>query len=170
MVSSGASPLGLLLHVTPHKDLSPVHVSVSCSLFYKDTSQIRWEPTLLCCAQLCPTPCDHLSPTRFLCPWDFFRQAHWSGSPFSTPNDLLNPGIKPGPLASPALAGRLFYYCATWEARTHSGDLILMYLPIWRCISKYSHLVWYCGMKTLIKNWGGDTVHPITAHTFFFFF
>ena len=26
----------------------------------------------------------------------------------------------------------------------------------------------YCGMKTLTKNWGGDTVHPITAPTIFF--
>ena len=31
---------------------------------------------------------------------EFSRQEHWSGWPFLSPGDLLNPGIKPG---SPAL-------------------------------------------------------------------
>ena len=38
----------------------------------------------------------------------FFRQEYWSGLPFSTPGDLPDPGIKPGSLASPALAGGFF--------------------------------------------------------------
>ena len=29
----------------------------------------------------------------------FSRQAYWSGLPFLSPGDLLNPGIKPGPPA-----------------------------------------------------------------------
>ena len=33
----------------------------------------------------------------------FFRQEHWSGLPFLTPGDLLNPGIETTSLVSPAL-------------------------------------------------------------------
>ena len=33
------------------------------------------------------------------------RQECWSGLPFPTPGDLPDPGIKPGSLVSPALAG-----------------------------------------------------------------
>ena len=46
----------------------------------------------------------------FVTPWsvasqaplstEFFRQDYWSGLPFPSPGDLLNPGIEPG---SPAL-------------------------------------------------------------------
>ena len=35
----------------------------------------------------------------------FPRQEYWSGVPFPSPRDLLNPGIEP---ASLALAGRFF--------------------------------------------------------------
>ena len=38
----------------------------------------------------------------------FSRQQYWDGLTFSTPGDLPNPGIKPGSLESPALAGRFF--------------------------------------------------------------
>ena len=38
----------------------------------------------------------------------FFRQEYWSGLPFPTPGDLLNPGIKHTSLAFPALAGEFF--------------------------------------------------------------
>ena len=38
----------------------------------------------------------------------FSRHEYWSGLPFPTPGDLLNPGIKPMSLASPALAGEFF--------------------------------------------------------------
>ena len=36
------------------------------------------------------------------------RQEYWSGLPFPIPGDLLNPGIEPTSLASPALAGVFF--------------------------------------------------------------
>ena len=36
-----------------------------------------------------------LQPTRLLCPWGFSRQEYWSGLPYPSPGDLLNPGIKP---------------------------------------------------------------------------
>ena len=49
---------------------------------------------------------------------EFSRQAHWSWVPFSTPGNLLDPGIKPTSLVSPALAGRFFTTNATWEAHS----------------------------------------------------
>ena len=36
--------------------------------------------------------------------------------PFPTPGNLPNPGIQSTSLVSPALAGRFFNICATWEA------------------------------------------------------
>ena len=36
----------------------------------------------------------------------FSRQEYWSGLPGPPPGDLPDPGIKPTPLRSPALAGR----------------------------------------------------------------
>ena len=46
----------------------------------------------------------------------FSRQAYWSGLPCPPPGDLPDPGIKPAPLMSPALAGGFFTTSATWEA------------------------------------------------------
>ena len=42
----------------------------------------------------------------------FSRQEYWSIPP---PGDLPHPGIKPGSLMSPALAGRYLTTSATWE-------------------------------------------------------
>ena len=39
---------------------------------------------------------------------EFSRQDYWSGLPFSTPWDLLDPGMEPASLVFPALAGRFF--------------------------------------------------------------
>ena len=38
----------------------------------------------------------------------FSRQEYWSGLSFPPPGDLLDPGIEPVSLTSPALAGRFF--------------------------------------------------------------
>jgi len=46
----------------------------------------------------------------------FSRQAYWSGLPCPPPEDLPDPGIKPAPFISPALAGGFFTTSATWEA------------------------------------------------------
>ena len=46
----------------------------------------------------------------------FFRQEYWSGLPFPTPGDLLNPGIELVYLASSALTGGFFTTSPTWEA------------------------------------------------------
>ena len=47
---------------------------------------------------------------------EFFRQEYWSGLPFLSPGDLLDPGIYPVSPAFPALAGGFFYHCATRKA------------------------------------------------------
>ena len=54
----------------------------------------------------------------FVIPWsvacqaslsmEFPRQEYWSGLPFPSPQDLLNPVIEPVSLVPPALAGGLF--------------------------------------------------------------
>ena len=38
----------------------------------------------------------------------FSRQEYWNGLSFPSPGDLLDPGIKPVSLVSPALAGGFF--------------------------------------------------------------
>ena len=59
------------------------------------------------CAQTCPTLCKPMDYIAHQAPLSmgFFRQDYWSGLPFLPPGDFLDPGIKPGSLVSPALAG-----------------------------------------------------------------
>ena len=52
------------------------------------------------------------------------RQEYWSGLPCPPPGDLPDPGIKPASPVSPALAGRFFCHCETWEA-PFEDDIIL---------------------------------------------
>ena len=56
----------------------------------------------------------------------FSRQQSWSGYLFPTPGDLPDPGIKPGSLTSPALAGRFFITNGPWEARDGLGDVVFI--------------------------------------------
>ena len=44
---------------------------------------------------------------------EFSRQEYWSGLLFPSPVNLLNPGIEPASLTSPALAGRFFTTSST---------------------------------------------------------
>ena len=46
----------------------------------------------------------------------FSRQEYWSGLPFPSPGDLLDLGIEPASLKSPALAEGFFTTSANWEA------------------------------------------------------
>ena len=46
----------------------------------------------------------------------FSSQEYWSGLPYPTPGDLLDPGIELVFLATPALAGGFFTTGATREA------------------------------------------------------
>ena len=45
----------------------------------------------------------------------FSRQEYWSGLPCPAPGNLPGPGMEPESSASPALAGRSFSTCTTWE-------------------------------------------------------
>ena len=108
--------------------------------------------------QLCPTICDPMdcSPPGssvhgilqarilewVLCPWDppgkntgmgplsmgSSRQEYWSGLPFPSPGDLLDPVIKLQSLMSPALAVRFFTTIATWEA--HQNDSFQLFFQL----------------------------------------
>ena len=70
--------------------------------------------------------------TRLSCSWN------WSGLPFPTPGDLLDSGIEPVSLASPALTGRFFTNSVTWEA-LNGGDWMLICNPGTSCISLHSY-------------------------------
>ena len=61
---------------------------------------------MLSCIQLFvpPWPVAHQAPLSIRFP----RQEYWSGLPLPSPGDVLNPGIKPNSLGSPALAGGFF--------------------------------------------------------------
>ena len=59
------------------------------------------------CVQSCLTLCYAMGCQNPLS-MEFSRQEYWSGLPFPSPADLLNSGIEPVSLASPALAGRFF--------------------------------------------------------------
>ena len=54
----------------------------------------------------------------------FPRQEYWSGLPFPSPGDLLNPGIEPTSVASPTLAGGIFTTSATWEQVVPLNELL----------------------------------------------
>ena len=62
-------------------------------------------------AQLCLTRCDHMvCPVRLLCPWDSPGKNTEVGCQCPPPGNLPDPGIEPESLASPALAGKIFYH------------------------------------------------------------
>ena len=42
-------------------------------------------------------------------PIEFSKQEYWSGLPFPTPGNLLDPGIEPSSLGPPALVGGFFF-------------------------------------------------------------
>ena len=56
------------------------------------------------------------------------RQQYWSGLPFPSPGDLLNPGIEPVFPASPAFAGGFFTASATWEAQCLCNVLLALFV------------------------------------------
>ena len=61
-----------------------------------------------------------LQPGRLLCPWDSQAKNTRVGWLCPPPGDLLNPGIEPVSLMSPALAGKFFTASAIWEAQVFS--------------------------------------------------
>ena len=75
----------------------------------------RNSATCLCSVpQLCPTLCDpHTIACQAPLSMKFSRQEYWSGLSLPIPGCLLNPGIKPAFLSSPALTGGFFITSAT---------------------------------------------------------
>ena len=66
----------------------------------------------------------------------FSRQEYWSGLPFTSPRDLLNPGIK---AMSPALSGRFF---TIEPLRKASGRLYFsVYFELW-CWRRLLRVPW----------------------------
>ena len=63
-------------------------------------------------AQSCPTLCGHVDCNPPGSSVHGMSQARilefWSGLPFHTPGDLLNPAIEPSSLVSPTLVGGFF--------------------------------------------------------------
>ena len=51
-----------------------------------------------------------------ICPWGFSRREYRSGLQCPPAGELLEPGIEPATLRSPALAGGFLTTNATWEA------------------------------------------------------
>ena len=48
----------------------------------------------------------------------FSRQEYWSGLPCPPPGGILDPGIEPASLRSPALSGRFFTTSVPWEVHS----------------------------------------------------
>ena len=71
-----------------------------------------------------------LQPARLLCPWNSPGKNTGLGCHALLQGDLPNPGIKPTPLTSPALAGEFFTTGATWEAHI--------------CVYIYTHMLCLC--------------------------
>ena len=102
----------------------------------------------LICVYVCVCVCVLSHVCLFAAPWavahqallstGFPRQEYWSGLPFHTPEDLLNSGIEPTSLMSPALAGRFFTSSATWEAYINIYVYIFTYANM--CLYIYIHI------------------------------
>ena len=76
-------------------------------------------------------------------PFEFSRQEFWSRLLLSSSGDLPDPGIEPTSLSSPALAGRVFYHCTTWEA------LLVTYLLPFICLGYLSYFCVTSNRKNL---------------------
>ena len=88
----------------------------------------------------------------------FSRQAYWTGLSCLSSGDLLDPGIEPISLTSPALAGQFFTTSMTWEALSSSGraqNTLLMFIRF--CEIKFNILKYklnFRGIKLIkIVSW-----------------
>ena len=90
----------------------------------------------------------------------FSKQEHWNRLPCPPPRDLPDSRIEPAPLMPPALAGKFFSTCATWEAQ-HFLTFLKKFLKQNKHITtKYLQGVemWHCQMclernSILIRVW-----------------
>ena len=105
------------------EDQGPVEVDFYAILHPFDFNGFMWYPWAI---KLCPSPFPPIIPwtVAYQAPLSMgiSRLEYWSGFPFPSPGDLLNPGIKP---MSPAFAGRFFYHWATWKASAYPASCTL---------------------------------------------
>ena len=77
--------------------------------------------------QFCPTLCN---PVEYSLPGPsvhgILQAEYWSGLPCLPPGHILNTGIEPWSLISPALAGGFFTTSATWKAHIISHRYLWM--------------------------------------------
>ena len=104
-----------------------------CLRFTPKTHTVRSLTVGFCFAHVCVCVCVLSRVWCFVTLWTvacqvplslgFPRQEYWNELPFLPPGDLLDPGIEPASLASPALAGGFFTTSTTWRPSvlyTHS--------------------------------------------------
>ena len=86
----------------------PVWPYLKNKIFACDQARMRLLGHSPLCAQSCLTLCNPMdcSPPGSSVHVEFSRQEYWSGLPFPSSGDLLNPGIEPASPESLALAGR----------------------------------------------------------------
>ena len=90
-------------------------------------------------AQSYPTLCNPMDCSPHVpLSMGFPRQEYWNELPFPSSGDLPDPGIEPGSLVTPALAGRLSTACATWEA--HAMTLFSNKIMIWGTGLGFQHM------------------------------
>ena len=94
-----------------------IHLESNTSFFCLEISSPENSFTYMCSVshvQLFETPWTvaHQAPLSM----GFSRQEYWNRLSFSPLGYLLNPGIKPASLASPALLGGFFTTSTTWKS------------------------------------------------------
>ena len=57
------------------------------------------------------------------------RQEYWSGLPSSRGSS--NPGLEPGSLLCPALAGRFFTTNATWKVQSYYTSIVIFIMVLY---------------------------------------
>ena len=96
-------------HPVPSLWVIPVHLlSIKKNKYYTSTGCVCVCVCVCSVAQLCPTLCNPMDCSQAPPSMEFSSQEYWRGLPFSTARHLLDPGIQPASLVSPALqAGSL---------------------------------------------------------------
>ena len=113
-------------------------MKVQDSLLKVKISRCRWQRTK---PSLCACMPVHFSRVQLsVIPWTiarqaslsmgFSRQEYWRGLPFPPPGTLLDPGIEPVSLMSPALVGWFLTTSVTWEAQTKHEALLNMPMKV----------------------------------------
>ena len=85
----------------------------------------------------------------------FSRQEYWSGLPCPPPGDLPDQGMEPRSLMFPALAGRFFTTCPTWEAQIS----LLLGLSL-QSIQSLSHFQLFATLCTTARQASLSTANP----------